>query len=230
MRTLGLVIILLAVVSGDSPVAVESPDGDVVFSLEDQQIREVERLRKFRPTLGQLALLRAASPSCPNVLDVVTTRFQGCCCESRNKARWIGPRMLRIPIGCLHPWSRDEEDILMMSALVGDSISINELACPTAVPALTDSVALYRHRDDLLADLVMDTGGRLYYEGHQVTDAEITSILSEAQRKLPAGFARDFDLLLPPAFEAFNDLTCINRALAIAVLASKLGFTLRCRG
>lgn len=258
LRILGLAILVLAVVGGQSPVsrqggeasgsvpceieapataapaapasAVEPAYGDVVFSLEDQQVREVERLRKFRPTPAQLAILRAARPGCPNVLDVVTARFQGCCCEGRNKADWTAPRMVTIAIGNLRPWDREEETELTMLAADGDTAAIRELASPPAEPALADSTTLYRHRDDLLADLVMDRAGHVYYEGRRVTDAELTGLLTEARRKLPAGFARDFDLLLPPAFEVFDDLTCINRAIELAVLASKLGYTLRCGG
>lgn len=258
LRVLGLATIILAVSSGQSPVvrpdgeasgsaareseasaAVASavpaaPDepayGDVVFSLEEQQVREVERLRKFRPTPAQLAILRAARPGCPNVLDVVTARFQGCCCEGRNKARWNAPRTVTIPIGYLSPWDREEETELKMLAADGDTAARRELASPPAEPALADSTTLYRHRDDLLADLVMDRAGHVYYEGRRVADAELTGILAEARRRLPAGFARDFDLRLPPAFEEFDDLTCINRAIEVAVLASRLGYALRCGG
>lgn len=76
----------------------------------------------------------------------------------------------------------------------------------------------------------MDSSGDIYYEGRRVTDAEITAILTQALTVLGDGFSRGFELRLPPAFEVFQDLSNINRAIEVAVLAGKLGYELRCGG
>lgn len=99
-----------------SPTPTDPPDGTVSFNLDDQQVREVERLRKFRPTPAQLAVLRAVSPACPHLLEVITTRFQGCCCTGRNKAEWTAPRTVEVALGALRPWDLEEENFLRLTA------------------------------------------------------------------------------------------------------------------
>lgn len=76
----------------------------------------------------------------------------------------------------------------------------------------------------------MDTRGHIYYEGLLVTDDAIVALLTDMRARLPGGFARDFHLLLPPAFETWDDMSYINRAVELALRMQPLGVRMHCGG
>lgn len=116
----GLVALVLAADSRPASAG-DAPEADLVFHLNGQQVREVERLRKFRPTPAQLAVLRAVNPTCPNLYEVSTARFQGCCCSGANRFTWTGPRTIEIAALGLRTWDNSYWQMLMDLALMGDA-------------------------------------------------------------------------------------------------------------
>lgn len=205
------------------------PGGTITFRLTQQQAREVEQLRLFRPAPEQLAVLRGAMPRCRNLLDVITERFQGCCCSRTSTAIWRTPGEVEVELGCLSPWAAGEERTLKALAANGDTASADELANPPIAPAISDSTDLTPYLAGRPASLIFDLRGDIYYEGRRVSDEEIVALLKDLERRHEV-HSRTVILRFPPTVDPRDDMLRISRASELAVVLRNVGFALRCDG
>ncbi len=223
-------IVITLLLNTSSPAVVD-PISDPVscrlrFSLDEQQVQEVRRLRLFRPTAAQLAVLRAVDPDA-DVLYRVVTRHLDCGCGRHSEVTWVDEREVEASSGYISwipGYSRLE---YYLAAAEEDSVALHDLAAARARTALADTSAAWIAAQEHGDNLVISGNYETYHRGWRVSDAQIAELFSLRTSRAAADstVSSRLGIQLPPP-GMISEERLLERIASLAAEAARFGIEL----
>ncbi len=176
---------------------------DVRFDLNDTQAEEVSRLRLFRPTAAQLAVLRAIDPDAAVLYRVVTHTFE-CGCGRHAEVEWVGER--EVAVTRISRYERSVKSTYV-SLAEQDSLIWDDLAMARAEPALADTSAVFVAARERSEALIMSETDEFYYRGEPVERYRLSGIFAQHAARAAADSTVEARLILqlPPTWASDQD-------------------------
>jgi hypothetical protein len=161
-----------------------------VIILNEEQIKDVERLRQVVLTDEQMKPLRAIYGKTPNKLTILSSRWAMCTCDVGAYGIWCRVGELDIPHSSLRAQEEMDEYFAEYSI---EETGGNDSSADEGEPADDGYAFVGEH-------IIMDSKGEMYLNGIRISEEELRKIIDEVSSS--AVRARDIcryiDFDLPP--------------------------------